>query len=606
MRRFASIFFILTVLFFLNAPLIAYAQFDQRCFTESQCKNNRGLASDQGDITDFFYTGKDAQVACGVAANGGHLAGTKDESGESTGESVGFCLAAGAATSKIAIGGKKTFTDIGDFIKYFYQYGMWIAGILAVAIIIIAGFIWTLSGGNSDSISSAKKKIGGAVTGLLLLSLSYVILNTINPYLVELRLPKTWMINTVGLAAPFCSQIKDLKLAYLGKDKLVFSDEEKKTKLAEALTAGFTIDPQAGGLSTTDLKAIEIIKADNTLSFIEQTAAVVKIIENASTASGDPTKSAVCGNRYFVQNSNGQTCVGEFCSASKTCVPFTTENATSGDEQSIIDADEVVRKSDCWSGQLVIDYKVNDLFEGLINNLSENWVGKLDSDNDGNDWIQDESGDGMDTTIQVYPVCQITTPSSNEAANFNNDASSEDRIQILKAIGQKPFVIDGSNNVTPEVKILSIKRPDAFREHLIRYTFSNEDIQKLYNCPIPTAGSIASGKPIYAKTVGIVIKNQINVNWNGFDADPMEWGSDALVYTYQDTSGKGTAAPWIRKEMDLNNFGDFGDFDYFLPKGYIPIEDIDGTKPKGLYLDFTLPPDTIKNLGAAVSDSYTD
>lgn len=599
MRRLRFALAFTAALFFTFSPLVVLGQVDSRCFTDEQCKNQRGFASDEGDFDDYFYWGKDAQAACGVIGNDG-LDATKKHK-------VGFCLAAGEATTKISFGGKRNFSDIGDFIKYFYQYGMWIAGILAVATIVVAGFIWVMSGGNADSISSAKKKIAGSITGLILLSLSYVILSSVNPYLVELRLPKTWMVNTIQIAPPFCSGVENAKLAYLGLDTLGISDEEKKLKLEEAITKGYTIDPKAGTITDADKAAIAIIEKDPNLSFQQKLAAMNVIIKEAEAKAQNHLTAPVCGHRYLVQNTNGQSCVGDICGGRAVCLPFTTPpGVDTTPEQVNIASTDIVRKSACWNGALIIDYKADDIIQGIINKGSDNWLGKLDSDNSGNDWLQDEVGDGMDTVIQVYPVCQITTPPPGEENNYDQSANSEDRKQIHTTFGQNPFMIDGSNYVYPTVKILSISRPGTFKEHLIRYNFSDEDIQKLKDCVIHSDGDATSGKSIYAKTVGIVVKNQINVNWNGWELDPFEWGADALVYTYQESPGKGTAAPWIRKEMDLNNFGDFGDFKYFIPKGYIPIEHIDGTKGKGLYLDFNLPPDTIQNLGAAVSDSYGD
>lgn len=562
-------------LLFTFFPLASQA-FDARCFTLSQCTTQNGFAKDEGNIQDFFYSKLDARIACGVNKN------IKTINGMEVGvnaaqEPVGFCLAAGQAVNKIAIGGRRTFSDLGQFIKYGYEYGMWIAGILATTMIVIAGFQWLTSGGNSDAIGSAKKKIAGAITGLLLLSLSYVILNTINPYLTELRLPKTWMINTVQMAAPFCSEVENANLAYLGPDGVTISDEEKNKKFSEAESNNYPITPT----STV------VLGADG---------------------SPDQTASPVCGHRYLVDGTGGQSCVGDLCGGGLTCVPFTTPSTIDVD-QMVTNAlqSDIKRKSDCWNGQLIIDYKVDSLLDGVINQVSKNWVGQLDADNNGNDWIQDSAGSGQDTDIWVYPVCQIVNPPASVADNYNNTPSSEDRAKILNTLGSNPFVNDNGQYVTPVSKILAIQRPNTFKEYLIRYGFGKEDFDTLYNsCVINSKDTVASGKPIYAKLLGVVVKNQININWGGFSLDPLKWGADALVYTYKDEQGKGSAGLWIRRTMDLNNGGDFSDIDYFFPKGYIPIKDIDGSTKKGLYLDFTLPPDTLQNIGAAITDTFGD
>lgn len=84
---------------------------------------------------------------------------------------------------------------IGNYIKAIYNYALIIVGILAVIVLMIGGIIWLTSAGNSEKISQAKSWITGALTGLILMFLSYTILKTINPQLVSLRVPG---IQTIG------------------------------------------------------------------------------------------------------------------------------------------------------------------------------------------------------------------------------------------------------------------------------------------------------------------------------------------------------------------------------------------------------------------------
>jgi hypothetical protein len=76
---------------------------------------------------------------------------------------------------------------IGEYIGAVYKYAVAVAGILAVIMIIIGGLQWLSSGGNTDMISSAKKRILGAIIGLLLAVGSYTILYNINPELVNFK-----------------------------------------------------------------------------------------------------------------------------------------------------------------------------------------------------------------------------------------------------------------------------------------------------------------------------------------------------------------------------------------------------------------------------------
>lgn len=185
-------FIITTSLFCLLAvPMTGYAATSQMCWTEDSC-----LSSPMGGS---FYGPNDETIS--VCGN------EKDASGAK----LGFCMPVGQSQTAVGFGGKQVFTHFGDFIQWIYKYGIQVAGILAVVVIIIAGFGWVTSGGSPDKVGAAKKKIGGAMMGLFLAVMSYAILNLINPYMVNLRMPRIWKINTVGLAPPYCDMIKDDK-----------------------------------------------------------------------------------------------------------------------------------------------------------------------------------------------------------------------------------------------------------------------------------------------------------------------------------------------------------------------------------------------------------
>lgn len=82
----------------------------------------------------------------------------------------------------------KIYTDLlPRYIGSFYNYGLAIVGILATIILMGAGLIWLTSGGDSGKISKAKNLISGSIVGLIILLISWTILNTINPKLVNLQ-----------------------------------------------------------------------------------------------------------------------------------------------------------------------------------------------------------------------------------------------------------------------------------------------------------------------------------------------------------------------------------------------------------------------------------
>lgn len=76
---------------------------------------------------------------------------------------------------------------LGEYLAALYRYAVVIASILAVVVIIFAGIQWIVSAGSSETINSAKKKIGGALIGLLLAVGSYTVLSMVNPELVRFR-----------------------------------------------------------------------------------------------------------------------------------------------------------------------------------------------------------------------------------------------------------------------------------------------------------------------------------------------------------------------------------------------------------------------------------
>jgi hypothetical protein len=89
---------------------------------------------------------------------------------------------------------------LGEYISAVYKFAVAAGSILAVVMIIVAGIQWTASGGSQESIGQAKKRLIGAITGLILLVGSYTILYTVNPNLVEFSGLKVKFINAEGIS----------------------------------------------------------------------------------------------------------------------------------------------------------------------------------------------------------------------------------------------------------------------------------------------------------------------------------------------------------------------------------------------------------------------
>jgi|GEM_PF-3373057 len=100
-------------------------------------------------------------------------------------------------------------TLLARYIKAWYKFGVGIAGILAVLMIAYGGVVWLFSGGASEKIGHAKELITGAVIGLVLALGSYLILNTVNPNLVSLKVNGLDdSVKSVPLSGYWCRDIQ--------------------------------------------------------------------------------------------------------------------------------------------------------------------------------------------------------------------------------------------------------------------------------------------------------------------------------------------------------------------------------------------------------------
>jgi hypothetical protein len=249
------------------------------CWHLKDCQKQRKLFGGSGTGEEGFVS--DASVAPCVGGVGE--------------EKWGRCLPAGTSKTEISFGGKSEFSNVGDFIVLMYKYMLTIASIVAAVMIIIAGMQWITSAGNSDAINSAKKRIAGALIGLFIGYMSYFILNTINPALVNLRLPQVWLVRPQSLTPEFCSELdpKDE-----GKIKFMFAAPlENQGPITLETAAG-----KADGFKWT--------KPASTLNFY-------------------------CGNRFFVESGGKTPCRGDYCPPvggnQKSCFTLDEKSYSCGD-----------------------------------------------------------------------------------------------------------------------------------------------------------------------------------------------------------------------------------------------------------------------------------
>ena len=79
-------------------------------------------------------------------------------------------------------------SDLTQYLKYIFDLGIFIGFFAVFLSLVYAGILYFLSPAIPDALEKAKDRISGAISGLLILVLLYLIITTINPYLAIFRL----------------------------------------------------------------------------------------------------------------------------------------------------------------------------------------------------------------------------------------------------------------------------------------------------------------------------------------------------------------------------------------------------------------------------------
>ena len=81
--------------------------------------------------------------------------------------------------------------DLGGLFNYLFTLGIWVVGLAMFVQFLRAGIDWFFAGPNLTKVQSAKEKMSNALLGFALVLSAWLILNVINPDLVEqtIKLP---------------------------------------------------------------------------------------------------------------------------------------------------------------------------------------------------------------------------------------------------------------------------------------------------------------------------------------------------------------------------------------------------------------------------------
>jgi len=136
--------------------------------------------------------------------------------------------------------------ELPFYIKYLFIFGLGAIAILALGQMIIGGIQYILAAGSVIKHEEAKDTIQQALLGLGLLLVSYLLLNTINPDLVNLKTPNPPLTQFKGQPPPGVDAIKWLRNYYL-------ADEAAKESLKDLST-----QPNGTRITTDSIRATKM------------------------------------------------------------------------------------------------------------------------------------------------------------------------------------------------------------------------------------------------------------------------------------------------------------------------------------------------------------
>jgi hypothetical protein len=137
-----------------------------------------GTSSGTGTCTDSSY------VCCSGTATNQETGSTSAKNTSSTGTSSSSST---YQNQEKIPGASKQQTEFIPYLKDVINFGFAIIGILALFMLVIGAYQYLMAAGNIGKVDAAKETIGSALLGLILGLCAWIILNKINPDLVNFR-----------------------------------------------------------------------------------------------------------------------------------------------------------------------------------------------------------------------------------------------------------------------------------------------------------------------------------------------------------------------------------------------------------------------------------
>lgn len=103
-----------------------------------------------------------------------------------------------AVQLSVSIGGATKVYDFADYVSKVFNFAVFVSLTVAGVMFVIGGFRWLNAGDNPEAVNAGKKRIIDALIGILLTTGAVVILSTVNPDILALRLPKVPVVKKVN------------------------------------------------------------------------------------------------------------------------------------------------------------------------------------------------------------------------------------------------------------------------------------------------------------------------------------------------------------------------------------------------------------------------